>query len=299
MEISIIIPTYNGAKKISRILNSLLRQSLSKFQVIVVIDGSTDATLQVLQSYLNRFDDILIIEQKNKGRAAVRNKGALTAKGDLLIFYDDDMEAYPDSVQKHATFHSVNDRSILCGYTVEEFSKEKTDIQNYKAALVMKWTSDFSDGLNLMSPQRLFLTAANMSITKKLFNELNGFDERLFDIEDLEFATRASDRQIRIYFDKQNRATHHDLITCKSYIHRMRQYEKARQQLSLLYPDKFSKQKMESLWKKAFYGVFGFSLWPYLIDRTSALRILPMAFRYKMYDWITYSLGMVFPNKPI
>lgn len=299
MEVSVIIPTYNGAGKIFRLLDSLLLQSFSKFQVIVVIDGSTDDTLQMLEYYKTRFADILIIEQENKGRAAVRNNGVLHARGDLLVFYDDDLEAYPDSLEKHAAFHTANDRSILCGYTEEKFSKEKTDVQNYKASLVIKWTSGFNDGLNLMLPEKLFFTAANMSITKKLFNELNGFDERLSDIEDLEFATRATDKQIKIYFDKQNKATHHDSITCRSYINRMRQYERARQQLALLYPDKFLKRKMEPHWKKLFYRAFAFSLWPYLIDRTSLLRILPMTVRYKMYDWITHSLGLVFPNKVI
>ena len=135
-----------------------------------------------------------------------------------------------------------------------------------------------------------------MSIHKKTFDNLKGFDERLTDIEDLEFAKRAVEKNVPIYFDKANKAIHHDLKTCKSYINRVRQYTHAQQHLHTLFPDKFPDRKLTSLSKKIFYSIFSFPIFPQLID-FGVLRILPTAIRYKIYDWVIYSQGVVFPKR--
>jgi len=299
MEVSVIIPTYNGERKISRLLDALLRQTVKEFCVIVVVDGSKDNTVSILKNYKSKFREFVVIVQENKGRAAVRNRGAWEAKTDLLIFFDDDMEPFPDCVERHLGFQKDQKNSILCGYTVETPSTAKSDIQNYKAMLSLKWTSVFHEGLNLIPPDKLFLSAASLSIHKMTFNLLEGFDERLSDIEDLEFATRAAEKKIPIYFDKENKAIHHDPITCKSYITRMRQYTRAQQYLHNLYPEKFPDRKVTSSLKKVFYALFSISKLPRLIDGTNLLKILPKSVRYKFYDWLTYSLGVVFPEKEL
>jgi len=53
-----------------------------------------------------------VVVQENRGRAAVRNRGALESSGVLLIFFDDDMQPHPDSVQKHVLFHEKYERII-------------------------------------------------------------------------------------------------------------------------------------------------------------------------------------------
>jgi len=299
LEVSIIIPTYNGARKIPRLLDALLQQTTKEFRVIIVIDGSTDNTITVLENYRSRFQDLVIVCQENKGRAAVRNRGAQETQTELLIFFDDDMEPFPDSVERHIRFQRTHEASIVCGHTVEIPSASKTDIQNYKAELSIKWTSGFSDDLNRVLPERVFLSAASMSIPKEIFHLLHGFDERLTDIEDLEFAKRAIDKKIPIYFDKANQAIHHDLITCKSYINRVRQYTRAQQLLHKLYPEKFPDRTLNSSPKKVFYALFSFSFFPRMIDETRILKVLPKVVRYKIYDSVIYSLGVVFPKKNI
>jgi GT2 family glycosyltransferase len=189
--------------------------------------------------------------------------------------------------------------SIVCGYPLENPSSDKTDIQNYKAAQSVKWTSAFSENLNLISADKLFLSAASMSIHKKTFDSLNGFDERLTDIEDLEFAKRAIEKKVLIYFDKGNKAIHRDLITCKSYINRVRQYTNAQQYLHRLYPEKFPNRKSISSSKRIFYSAFSLSIFPRLIDSNRLLKILPTALRYKIYDWVIYSQGVVFAEKKL
>jgi GT2 family glycosyltransferase len=252
-----------------------------------------------MNGFMGNFHKIKLIRQNNRGRAAVRNRGAQEAAGQLLIFYDDDMQPESDSVKQHLAFHAVHQMSILGGDQIDLSSHTKTDIQNYKAHNYRKWTRHFKDGLNLITNDNTFLTAANMSISKALFNQMKGFDERLTDIEDLEFAKRALKQNVPIYFDKSNKAIHHDFITCRSYIDRVRQYTLAQQHLHHLFPDQFPTRLVVMKHKKYFYRLFAFPFWPYLIDNTNWLRILPSGIRYKIYEWVIYSLSVAFADTPL
>ena len=85
--ISIIIPTYNHALFISDAVNSCLEQTYPNIEIIVVDDGSTDNTKQILEPYSSK---IKYIYQKNAGPAAARNNGARASNGSYLLFLDSD-----------------------------------------------------------------------------------------------------------------------------------------------------------------------------------------------------------------
>ncbi len=259
--ISVIIPTYNGADRILNTLTVLEQQSYRDFELIVVIDGSTDNTKSILEKKSLNFKSLRIIEQKNKGRAAVRNTGVKEAKGNILIFYDDDMRPTSYSIQQHLDFHNNFLNSICVGNPVEDKRLLKTDIQKYKAHLSVKWTQKFHDGLNRIDKQSLFLTAANLSINKDLFIKIGGFDERLTDAEDYEFAIRATQLDVPIYFDKENIAWHDDFITCSSYIKRQRQYNNVNKLLKKIIPASFPLEEIKldrTTWfRRSVYSFFG------------------------------------------
>ncbi|OZV69239.1 glycosyltransferase family 2 protein [Winogradskyella aurantia] len=86
-KVSVIIPNYNRSKVIKRTLDAVLNQTLKPFEVIVVDDGSTDNSLEVLQQYGSR---ITVITQENLGPAAARNNGFLNSSGDFISFMDSD-----------------------------------------------------------------------------------------------------------------------------------------------------------------------------------------------------------------
>ena len=115
MKVSIIIPTYNGSHKILKTLKCLEKQSFKNFEVIVVIDGSTDCTADLLKKQKFDFQSFKIIEQANQGRAKVRNNGAEISQCDLLIFFDDDMRPLQDCVLKHVEHQKKYFESILTG----------------------------------------------------------------------------------------------------------------------------------------------------------------------------------------
>lgn len=279
---SVIIPTYNGAHRISNTLDAIINQSVSPDEVIVVIDGSTDQTEKVVEEYLKIFINLKIIKQPNMGRAGVRNTGAKNANGEILIFYDDDTRPEPDSVLRHKEFHSLYSNSMCSGFPLEDEKLMKTDIQKYKLWLSKKWTQKYHAGLNQLNEQKLFLTAANMSIPKTLFNALGGFNEKLTDAEDYELAVRAYKKGIPIYFDKSNIAWHDDFITCKGYIKRRREYNKA-----INNGNKEAIYKYGTLSKIEHY-FFSRPFWVYLIDHTIVLLSLPKKIRYGLYSMIIW-----------
>ena len=94
--ISIIIPTYNDAPFLARCLDSVFAQTINDFEVIVVNDGSTDNTLDILQSYHDR---ITVIDQANQGRNPARTRGFKESQGDFLIFLDSDIKMRSDMLE--------------------------------------------------------------------------------------------------------------------------------------------------------------------------------------------------------
>lgn len=85
--VSIIIPTYNGDRFVVQTLESVLNQTYRDYEIIVINDGSTDRTAEILQPYHNR---IRYLEQANQGVATARNRGLALAQGELIAFLDQD-----------------------------------------------------------------------------------------------------------------------------------------------------------------------------------------------------------------
>ena len=110
MKISVILPVFNGEKFIRKAIESVLTQSLSDFELIVVNDGSTDNTLDVIES----FDDtrLKIINQKNQGPGASRNNALKIAEGDYVMFLDSDDWFCPKSLETAYTEALKNDTDV-------------------------------------------------------------------------------------------------------------------------------------------------------------------------------------------
>jgi glycosyltransferase involved in cell wall biosynthesis len=296
LTVSIIIPTYNGSHRILNVLRALEDQTVSDFEVIVAIDGSEDRTKEVLENHRVKFNRFKVIEQTNKGRASIRNFGAGKADGDLLIFYDDDTIPANDSIEKHVEFSRIQQNCLCGGIAIEDPGFCKTDIQKYKRHLSLKWTAKYQQGLNKLNRENLFLTAANFSIPKSIFDKLGGFDERLTDGEDFELGVRALHEGLEVYFDKSNMAWHDDFITCRSYILRQRQYTKANKSIEHKLPAQYRRKPINtaniSWFKKVVYSIFGRKYFVDVIDK-EILWWLPKNIRYRIYDWTITSLGRI------
>ena len=91
MKVSVIIPTYNEAEDLTKCIESLGCQTESDFEIIVVDDGSTDDTLELLKNLKNSLQKFYFLTQKHRGAGAARNYGSKMANGKVLVFVDADM----------------------------------------------------------------------------------------------------------------------------------------------------------------------------------------------------------------
>ena len=107
MQASVVVSTYNRRDLALRTARTLLQQDcpLSEYEIIVVVDGSTDGTAMALRGLSPR---VRVLEQENRGLAGARNTGARASNGELLIFLDDDMVCAPELVREHIAAHHTN-----------------------------------------------------------------------------------------------------------------------------------------------------------------------------------------------
>jgi GT2 family glycosyltransferase len=120
---------------------------------------------------------------------------------------------------------------------------------------------------------------------------LGGFDESLTDAEDFELGERALEQGYDVYFDRSNIAWHDDYITCRSYIKRRREYERAAYTVR-------NEQKPPNVTKMA-YSTFAHRLWVRLIDHGILKRMLPISIRYRLYSVVIWGLSRHFPSRRI
>ena len=117
---SIIIPCYNAEPYLERCLNSIISQSYKNFEIIIINDGSTDKSLEIIEKYLNIFGNIKCINQTNQGVAIARNNGINQISGNKFIFVDADDYINPD----------------LLGLLNEVLKKRNSDIIRFNANLI-------------------------------------------------------------------------------------------------------------------------------------------------------------------
>lgn len=234
--ISIIIPSFNGGGKLDVCLNSLNKQTVTGFEIIVVLDGSTDNSKNIIEKYQNSIQfKIKIIEQHNQGRAKSRNNGVQRSSGDLIVFLDDDMIAEPGFIEKHYYYHS-NNNGILIGSGYREENAAQNKFSKFIIHVERNWKLH-SINRGKVDLDHFNFTACNMSISKKTFEDLSGFDERLKDSEDFDFGMRALKKNITVFYDISIAAFHNDWPKINDFIIRNNQYNIGKKELVKYHPE--------------------------------------------------------------
>lgn len=127
--VSVITPCYNGEKLITRLLDSILKQSYPRIEMFVIDDGSTDKTNEIVKSYIPRFEQkgysLQYIYQENAGQSVAINRGLKLFQGDYLVWPDsDDFYRTDDAIEQMVTKLEQSDDSVSMvrcqGYYVDE-----------------------------------------------------------------------------------------------------------------------------------------------------------------------------------
>src|ERR671910_1175522 len=202
MRFSIVIPTHQRRDTVLRTVAALTNQTRDDFEVIVVVDGSTDGTADALRALSVPFA-LTVLEQDNRGAGAARNAGAGAATGEILVFLDDDMEAHPSLLVEH-------DRSLREGadLVLGDLPLHPTSPQNVLSAGVGSWARSRRERL-AANPGEIPLAdllTGQLSISLDAFERLGGFDagftrDGLFGGEDIDFGYRVLRAGCRVEFN--------------------------------------------------------------------------------------------------
>lgn len=106
-KVSVIIPSYNHEKFIGDAIESVLNQSYPHIEIIVVDDGSTDGTQEILSRFQSQIN-IMFMFQENSGGSAARNSGIRVAQGRYICFLDSDDVFHPEKVERQIEFFNTN-----------------------------------------------------------------------------------------------------------------------------------------------------------------------------------------------
>ena len=100
MKLSYIVPVYNVEAYLDKCLRSLYNQSLelADFEVVIINDGSSDSSIEIIEKYRTLYQNITLIEQENQGLSVARNNGINHAKGDYILCVDSDDFLIQDSI---------------------------------------------------------------------------------------------------------------------------------------------------------------------------------------------------------
>ncbi len=182
--VSVIIPTYNRGWTLRAAVDSVLTQTYRDFELIVVDDGSTDDTVEILPPY---GPDIQVLRQANAGVSAARNTGVRSAKGAFIAFLDSDDRWFPDKLGVQVDFFASHPEAVIC-------QTEETWIRKGKRVNPKKVHQKPSGHIFKASLALCLVSPSAVMLRKALFDEIGGFDETLPACEDYDLWLRVSAR---------------------------------------------------------------------------------------------------------
>ncbi len=180
--VSVVIPTFNRYGFVREAIDSVFAQTMSAFECIVVDDGSTDGTAEVLES----IDDprLTVIRQERRGVSAARNRGAAASRAPLVAFLDSDDRWLPEKLAVQCRFFDAHPQIALC-QTEELWYRNGVRVNpRRKHAKPSGWIFRCCLPLCVVSPSAAMIRRA-------FFDALGGFDEALPACEDYDLWLRA------------------------------------------------------------------------------------------------------------
>ncbi len=185
-KVSVIIPTYNHARFVLDAVESALSQSYKNIEVIVIDDGSTDNTREILLPYADR---IKYVYQENRGLSAARNRGIIESTGEYIALLDADDMWLPAKLEKQVKFFSESNRVgiVSCGGYVVDITGE-----TMKEILVFNYNDKLTFLTNLLFSNTVWGGGSSAVVRRECFNNVGLFDESLRSAEDWDMWLRVA-----------------------------------------------------------------------------------------------------------
>jgi len=205
---SVIIPVFNGEKTIRPALEALLAQTYPHQEIIVVDDGSTDRTGEIVRG----FNGVIYILQQNAGPATARNAGARQARGEIICFTDADCLAHPDWVERLVrAFGSEEIGAVAGSYGIA--NNENLLARCVHEEIVYRHEKFLKDFVRAFG-------SYNCAIKKKVFDGVGGFDERYRGAsgEDNDLSYKILKSGQKIFFEKAALVDHYHPTQLENYL---------------------------------------------------------------------------------
>ena len=185
-EISVIIPTYNRCDLLKRAINSVIKQTITPKEIIIVDNGSTDQTYQMVSSL---FPEINYFIEKKRGVSAARNKGILESKSKWIAFLDSDDTWKPTKLEKQMEFSIFNQDKYRIIHTDENWYRNKKFLNQLK--------KHKKSGGNIFknSLQLCCISPSSVVLKKQIFDDYGLFDENLEVCEDYDMWIRITAKE--------------------------------------------------------------------------------------------------------
>jgi glycosyltransferase involved in cell wall biosynthesis len=187
--VSVLLPTYNRATFLSEALDSILSQTAPPSQVIVVNDGSTDTTTEILTSYGDRIE---VINKPNSGKASSLNLALSRTTGDYVWIFDDDDVALPDSLERHL---GILDSRPDLGFTYSACYVCTTGPEGRIVDKTLKPLPEISsDEVFVRLLEGCFMQQQAVLARRSCYREVGGYDARLICSEDYDIMLKLARR---------------------------------------------------------------------------------------------------------
>ena len=242
MPFDVVIPAHNNAATISRVLIRLRPQCADGDRGVIVDDGSTDATADVIERTVASWRDrVALVRQPQRGPAAARNAAVKLGTNHLLLFLGADIVPDATLLSRHRAVHTWYPESTVgcLGFVTWDSSLPPTPF--------MVWLEHGGNqnaygeiaGKTWVDP-RAYCYCANLSVKREFLEDAGGFDEehfRSYGWEDLDLGIRLARRGCRLCYEPTARARHVHAHTVSSIVQRQRQLGTGAVILERLHPD--------------------------------------------------------------
>jgi GT2 family glycosyltransferase len=200
--LSVVLATFNRHESLRRLVQQLARQDLpsQRFEVVVVDDGSEPAAARALAG-LRLPIQLVVLRQPNRGAAAARHRGALEARGEVLVMTDDDMQVCPGFLSAHDAAHGPGTRRVVVG-RIRPSSRLDTRplFERFHAGRLEAWADRRLHGDAVCT--------GNTSLRRADYLAVGGFDATLEQLEDVDLGLRLEQAGVEVVFAEEAWTTH-------------------------------------------------------------------------------------------
>ena len=190
--ISVIIPTFNRLNYLERAIKSVLNQTISVDEIIVVDDGSNDGTSEFIRS---KYPDLKYIFQSNRGVSAARNVGIAAAKSNWIAFLDSDDEWVNSKIKEQVTQLDLNPEINFC-HSNELWIRNGNEIKQKSSH------KKFGGLIFDKCLDKCLISPSSVICRKSLLNNLKSFDEDLLICEDYDLWLRVTSQNPVLFIEK-------------------------------------------------------------------------------------------------